>query len=179
MAKRHNKQNSWLNIGIVAGVSAILLSYLFVLDNFFVPVGATSTNAVVANVVVPATCFTVLSNINLNFGSVSPGQSTTVSNAVMDNDLVGNNQANAFIDGTNWVVITTSAVNYLPSNTAWNGVSGGTVTSSNALQLSFANTNFVVGTTATTNALFYFGTAVPSGQQADAYSQTINIENSC
>lgn len=180
MAKTHaKKQNSWLNIGIVAGVTVILLSYLFVLDNFFLPVGATTSNAVVANVVVPATCFTVLSNINLNFGTLSPSQSTTVSNAVLDNDLVGNNQANVFIDGTNWFVITTQNVNYGVANTAWNGVTGGTVASSNLLTLTFVNTNFIVGTTTGSSNTFYFGTEVPTSQNADSYSQTINIENSC
>ena len=174
MAKQ---KSSLFNVGLILGIIGVMFGYVFISDSLYMVSGATSSNTVTANVAVPSTCFTVISNAVINFGSVAPSQSTSLSFPVTVNDPVGNNAATIYIDGTNWISINVVTQNYFASNTAWSMTFAGAFSTGNALGLTFVNTGFT--TTPSVSNTFQFGTAVPAAQTANEYSQTINIQASC
>ncbi len=137
-----------------------------------------TTNALTANVLVPATCFTTASVSSITFGTMSPGSTYNTNVLVTDNDVGGNYQATLYVEGTDWSGAGTIGV----SNTVWNPTSASSYIG-NGLTTGFVTTNLIIPapsyTTSTTSNNIYFGMNVVGGAPSGTYTQTITLENSC
>ena len=161
---------------ITVATAIMILSSLFFMS-YIVPVAY--ANAVAPNVIatanVPLSCAISLNRTSLGFGLVDPStNSIYLYNAISDTNG-GNEGTTIYIYGGNWIGANT-ALTFGVGNTQWAGANQlyGT---GNALTTSITTTNIAVA--AATSAGVWFGVAVPTGQTANVYSQSVVITNVC
>ena len=108
------------NVAILS-ILAALLAFSFSLSYLSELVYPSSSNQLTANVEVPTSCFTQLSNTVISFGTqLSPSTQYGPQNAVVDTDIIGNANANILVSATNMIIATAPTHNFYITNTIWN-----------------------------------------------------------
>ncbi len=150
--------------------------------------GATSSSYTDFVTSVQGVCFVSLSTNSLSFGSLSPGSNYATNVVVTDTDNGGNTQSTVLIAATSGSGATLGdwigpGSNVIPvSNTLWSATPQSSYTGS-ALTNSLASTSIsilapnVIDPSQSANV--YFGLGLPAGTAGGAYTQNIEIENSC
>ncbi len=138
-------------------------------------VATSSPENVVANIVVPGVCEIALSSNRLSFGSILPNSNYST-NALVSDTNGGNTGAYINVYGSNWIDVSNSLISFSVTNTLWNSIAQTSYTGT-ALTAIVANTQILVPGGSSAN--IYFGAAVPAGQKAGTYNQTITLLNSC
>ena len=125
--------------------------------------------------VTAATCTIALNPVSIDFGQVLPSFNYSTSKYISDTNG-GGIEAYIYAYGGNWINATNTLNNFYVSNTMWNP-SSLNIFSGNRLTQSASNT--LIGIQGGKTANIFIGAAVPFGQQAAMYSQTLTITNVC
>lgn len=161
------------NLGVLAFavllVFALTVGLASISGNF--AFANTVTSNIVASVNVPAVCGISLGASTINFGAIVPGSNVPTANAITDNNIGGDINANVLVSGTDWTYGSGTVGNTLYSPTSQATYTGTSLTGS------LVPTSVWIGAGAA-NSL-YFGLGIPIGTLAGSYTQTITIENSC
>ncbi len=162
---------------VMSGLALVLMVSVLLITMISSPVfvATSSPENVVANIIVPGVCEISLSSNRLSFGSILPNSNYSANVLVSDTNG-GNTGAYINIYGSNWIDVSNSLIHFSVTNTIWNAIAQTSYTGT-ALTAVVANTQILVPGGSSAN--IYFGAAVPAGQTAGTYNQTITLLNSC
>ena len=174
--------NIYFGMSVPAGTPGGTYAQNAILVNYCAGTGYSANANVILTVNVPSTCFIQVSNTLIQFGSVNPGSAAPTSNQVLDQDNLGNVNANIFVEGSNWIV-PGSSPNFFAANTLWaNYAAGAGVGNSVNFGGAPATSNFLdtlITVPFGASNQINFGVKIPGGQAAATYTTNIIIENSC